>query len=50
MEQLYESIDATLVADESKCGLVEIISVHPEIEVSSLAVDSSADFRSRIQG
>jgi hypothetical protein len=38
------------LGDEGNCGLGEIIGVRPETEVLSLAVDSSADFRWRIQG
>jgi hypothetical protein len=47
---IVRSIDDTFVPDKGNFGLGEIIGVRPEIEVLSLAVDSSADFRWRIQG
>jgi hypothetical protein len=47
---LYEGVDHTFVPDEGNCGLGEIVGVPPEVEVLSLVVDSSADFRLRIQG
>jgi len=47
---LDEGIDNTFVPDEGHRGLGEIIGVRLEIEVLSLAVDSSEDFRWRIQG
>jgi hypothetical protein len=49
-KQLDERIDDTFALDESNSSLGEIIGVRPEIEVLSLAVDSSADFPWRIQG
>jgi hypothetical protein len=49
-EQFDEGIDDTLVPDEGNCCLGKIIGVRPEIEVLSLAIDSSADFQWRIQG
>jgi hypothetical protein len=49
-KQLDEGIDDTFVQDEGNCSPGEIMGVRPEIEVLSLAVGSSADFRSRIQG